>query len=423
MTRKIPRDALPDSTLAFAMRGYTFISQRCRRYRSDLFQTRLLFQKTICMLGEEAATIFYDNDRFERKGAAPPRLQATLVGRGGVQGLDGETHRRRKEMFMSLMTPGGIERLAEMSAAQWRAYGAKWQRMREVVLLHEAREILCRAVCAWAGVPLDEAEVKRRTGELAAMIDAAGGLGLRYWRGRQARKRAEKWIGALVEDVRNQKRATDEGSALHVIAWHRTSDGELLDIHTAAVEVLNVLRPTVAIARFIVFGALALHQHPQCREKIRAVKDDYLQLFVQEVRRFYPFFPAVAARVRTDFEWKGYAFPKGVHAILDLYGTDHDARIWERPEEFRPERFREWNGSAFNFIPQGGGDHFAGHRCAGEWITIELMKGALQFLSRSIEYDVPKQDLRVSLSRMPTMPKSEFVMTKVRDAMKTMRNE
>ncbi len=103
-----------------------------------------------------------------------------------------------------------------------------------------------------------------------------------------------------------------------------------------------------------------------------------------------------------------------MHAILDLYGTNHDPRLWERPEEFRPERFRQWNGSAFNFIPQGGGDHHSGHRCPGEWITIELMKVAIEFLSRWMKYEVPEQDLRVSLSRMPTMPTSQFLITHVK---------
>src|SRR3546814_10555834 len=59
---------------------------------------------------------------------------------------------------------------------------------------------------------------------------------------------------------------------------------------------------------------------------------------------------------------------------LDLHGTNRDRRSWDAPEEFRPERFRRWDGSPFNFIPQGGGSHDLNHRCPGEWITIELMK-------------------------------------------------
>lgn len=117
--------------------------------------------------------------------------------------------------------------------------------------------------------------------------------------------------------------------------------------------------------------------------------------------------------MRGDFEWKGYRFPKGRRVILDLYGTNHDARAWDSPEEFRPERFREWDGSPFDFIPQGGGDHKVNHRSPGEWIAIELMKQASQVLSRRIEYDVPEQDLGLDYSRLPALPHSRFIISKV----------
>ncbi len=83
---------------------------------------------------------------------------------------------------------------------------------------------------------------------------------------------------------------------------------------------------------------------------------------------------------------------------------------------FRPERFRRWGGSAFNFIPQGGGDHYNNHRCAGEWITIELMERAVHLLTESMHYEVPEQDLRIDLSRMPAIPESRFVIGDVRKA-------
>lgn len=57
---QIPRDRSPDSTLALALDPYGFISKRCRQHRSDLFQTRLLLQPTICMSGPGAAELFYD---------------------------------------------------------------------------------------------------------------------------------------------------------------------------------------------------------------------------------------------------------------------------------------------------------------------------------------------------------------------------
>jgi fatty-acid peroxygenase len=182
----------------------------------------------------------------------------------------------------------------------------------------------------------------------------------------------------------------------------------------AAVELLNVLRPTVAVARFVTFAALALHEHPRSKQKLRS--DDYLEHFVQEVRRYYAFFPFIGGHVREPFDWRGHRFTEGTWVLLDLYGTDHDERVWENPEAFRPERFaKRGEPDAFDFIPQGGGDHFAGHRCAGEWVTIALMKAAVRLLTESMQYDVPaQQDLAVPLTRMPTLPKSGFAMRDVR---------
>lgn len=410
----IPQDKTLDSTLALLRDGYTFIRKRCQRYQSDIFQTRLMGQKTICMHGEEAAKIFYDGERFMRNGAVPKRVQKSLFGKNAVQTMDDAAHRHRKAAFMSLMTPKSIQQLMDLMANQWRAYIEKWENMDRLILYEEVQELLCRAACGWAGVPLEESEVRQRANDFGAMVDAFGAAGPRHWRGRMARGRSEKWIGQMIEKVRREDLQVPEDTAAYTMAWHRDLNGEFLDPKMAAVELINVIRPTVAIARYITFAALAMHQYPECRQKLKAGEDNYDELFVQEVRRFYPFAPFLGAIVRKDFNWQDYQFRKGTLVLLDVYGTLHDSRLWERPDAFSPERFREWKGSQFDLIPQGGGDHNSGHRCAGEWITIETMKQALTFLANHMEYEVPDQDLRFSLSSMPTMPKSGFEISQVR---------
>lgn len=410
---KIPSDQGIDNMLSLVFEGYRFISSRCERYQSDIFQTRLLFEKTICFRGEAAAKVFYDTEKFSRQNAAPKRIQKTLLGEGGVQGLDGETHQRRKQTFMSLMTPEHMAQLTELTRQQWQQAAKKWEQHDQVALLYAAQEVLCRAVCAWAGVPLPESEVNQRTRDLAAMIDGSGGIGPRYWRARWGREQSEKWIETILDKIRAHELEIPENSAAYAFAWYRDLNGKLLDRYVAAVEILNVVRPTVAIARYVTFAALALHEHPDCKQNLKD-ETDYAGLFTQEVRRFYPFFPFAVARAYQSFEWQEYHFPEGVKVLLDLYGTNHDPQLWENPEEFRPERFRQRNENSFNFIPQGGGDHYVNHRCAGEWITIRLMEMTLDFLVNSIKYDVPQQNLAVSLSRIPTMPKSGFLISNVR---------
>ncbi|TFW19066.1 hypothetical protein E4L96_12415 [Massilia arenosa] len=116
-----------DDSAALLLEGYEFGRNRFRQLRSDIFATRLMAQPAIVMMGEEAAWLFCDNRRFVRHGALPHRVVATLVGRGGVQGLDDEMHAKRKQLMLTwLMAPDRIEALAvgfrrrlHESAAAW----------------------------------------------------------------------------------------------------------------------------------------------------------------------------------------------------------------------------------------------------------------------------------------------------------------
>jgi len=413
---QLPRDSAPDSTLALLSEGYAFIPNRCRRYGTDIFETRLMLRKAVCMQGEEAARVFYAPGRFTRRGALPASVLRLLQDKGSVATLDGEAHQARKRMFMALMTPESIARLADAMADEWQMCFPRWEGMERVVLHDEVRAILCRAVCRWAGIPLPDAEVAQRTRELGAMIDNAGKIGPRNCHATLLRRRTERWLRRVVRALRHGRLNAPDGSALQLFARQPDPRGGLLRTAVVAVELLNLLRPTVAVARFVTFAALALHEHPEWRRRLLDGEAEELECFVQEVRRFYPFFPLVAGRALEGFEWRGHRFARGDWVLLDLYGTGHDSRIWKEPETFRPDRFRAWDHSAFGLIPQGGGDHHLNHRCAGEWVTIELMKRAVRLLTAGMRYEVPEQDLRIDLSRMPTLPRSGFVISRIRRA-------
>jgi fatty-acid peroxygenase len=413
------RPSRRDDTITLLRHGYPFISERAHRLGADVFETRILLRPTICMFGSAAARVFYDDERFIRRGAMPMRVQKTLLGQGGVQGLDGAQHGIRKGMLLSFLHPNGGRELGQQFADDLRSEVARWNRDGgRVVLIDAVAVVLMRSVCAWAGVPLAPEDERRRTNEMLAMIDAPAAVGPRHWRGRRARRKANAWAADLVRRYRAEDHEPPAGTPLAVIAGHRDSDNRLLDPEVAGVELLNVLRPTVAVNRFVAFAALALHDHPAWVERLRDSSPDMqqqdLEAFVLEVRRFYPFFPAAAARVRHDFEWKGITFSRGQSVLLDLYGTNHDPRIWERPGEFRPERFSTGEPDAYELVPQGAGEHGTGHRCAGEWATIEILKAAVLCLVRDMDYDVPAQDLSIPLSRMPTAPRSGFVIGDVR---------
>jgi fatty-acid peroxygenase len=414
---RMPRELLPDSTLPMLLAPYRFVARRARAHGSDAFAARLLLQRTICLTGEQAARAFYDEQRVLRAGAAPRRVQRTLFGRGGVQGLDGPVHRHRKAMFLSLMDEASLQRLERIAHEEWTAASATWVGTHEVALADGTRTLLTRVACRWAGVPLPEAEVRLRTRQLTLLFDGAGAVGPRHWLSRLARSTADAWAADLVRAVHAGNRVPEPGTALAVIAGHRELDGTRLAPEVAAVELLNVLRPIVAVSVFVQHLALALATHPAWRERLQGAGAATELRFVEEVRRHAPFFPAVVGRVRDDFIWAGMRFPRGRRLLLDLYGTNHDPRLWPAPLEFDPDRNRPDERGPFAFVPQGGGDPATGHRCPGEPATVVLMRVALEFLARRLHYEVAQPSLAVRMRRLPAQPGDGFVMRGVRPAL------
>lgn len=412
----IPRDSLLDSTLALLADPYGFIAKRCRRFHSDLFEARILFRKTICMSGRPAAELFYDTEHFERSGAAPEPLRATLFGKGAVQGLDGAEHLQRKALFLQILSAQAVERLAERTHRLWREAAAQWPVGRDVRLYDEAQRVLTQAVCQWAGVPLAPNDVALRRDQLVPLFDSAARGPVRHFRARRARHQAERWLCTVIEAVRARRLVPPAGSPLQLVAWHRDAGGNLLAPRVAAVELLNVLRPTVAVSVYIVWAAHALENQRGAREALLRGDDRSLMCFLQEVRRHYPFFPAVVARVKHDFVWNGFRFRKGRRAMLDLHGTNHDPRSWASPEQFRPERFDQaarHRPGPFDFVPQGGANAQAHHRCPGEAVALALMAAAVDVLLHHVDYMLPPQDLRIDAQRLPALPRSGLVISRV----------
>lgn len=405
--------SLLDRTPAFVAQGYEFIGRLCDRRGADVAQTRLLLRRTVVMRGAAAARLFYDDRLFRRSGAMPRRVQATLLGRGGVQGLDGARHRARKGLFLELLGPQERAEILSLFLSHWRSRLPRWEAAGEVVLMAEMGEVLCAAISDWAGLPVSGRALTRRTRELEALIDSAARVGPRHWRGVLARRRAERRLGELIDRVREDG-FPGSSAVLERLATHRDDpDGGPLPARVAAVELLNLLRPTVAIERYIVFAALALHENPGWRDRLRGATDAERERFVQEVRRRYPFFPAVAAVTDAPVTVEGADIPHHCRVLLDLYGTDQDPRAFPEPERFDPDRFRHPPGE-FAFIPQGGGDPELGHRCPGEPLTLDVLKAAVGVLVDEVDYEVPPQDLTVSTRRVPTGPASGLVLRRVR---------
>jgi fatty-acid peroxygenase len=223
------------------------------------------------------------------------------------------------------------------------------------------------------------------------------------------RRRRERQVRAVVRRIRAGALALPADAPVRIVAEHRSLDGAPLDVASAAVEIINLTRPIVAIAHFVALAAVALDRHPEWRARL-AGDDGWLEPFAEEVRRLYPFFPLIGGRARTAFEWQGETVAAGTWMLLDLYGTNHDPATFAEPFTFSPERRLSWRDQSFDFVPQGGGRAEETHRCPGERFTVETMALVLGFLLRETGCRLRGPE-RVPLDRFPALRTGDVRLT------------
>jgi fatty-acid peroxygenase len=398
---------LMDQTLPLATDAYLYLSRRRRRTGKDTLKLRLMGREAMCLVGREGARFFYDGENFDRRGVVPPHVQKTLFGDTAVHLLDGPAHRHRKAMFVTALDPTARAALAQSVRTSWAQRVPQW-RGHDVVLFDAAAEALCAGVHDWCGMPLEEHEVPGVASDLVAMVDGFASAGPRYFRGRRARTRQEHRVARYVADVRAGRQDPQPGTPLAQVAFHRDHRGKLLDEHTAAVELLNLLRPTVAITWFVAYSAHALHHYPRERSLV-SDGGDRARAFAHEVRRFYPFAPFLGARAVRDLNFDGVALRSGELALLDIFGHNHHPAVWPDPWQFSSDRHLDRAPDEYDLIPQGGGDVRTGHRCPGEPATIDLLAELVEELAQ-MPWSVPEQDLRVTRHRVPARVCSGMIL-------------
>lgn len=398
--------------------SYTLLQKMRDEVDAPVVKGEAFTKEIIAIYGKEAAKKFYDPKNFKREGAMPEVVLNTLFGQDGVQTLDGEEHRHRKNIFMDLMTPDRMDDYHKILDKKMTAAFDAEQGTFELFGL--TRKILFEAITEWAGINLDDLtdeEINDLSKYQISMISSSFTSPVDHIKGVNDRKKSEKWARKLIKEARENPIPGKEDVALYAFAEATDLDGELLSEKVAAVELLNIIRPTLALT---VWAALMGHALFSRKDIYSDLKDDFDRLqdsFIQEMRRYYPFFPMLPAVSLREVEIDGYTIPEDSWVVLDLYGTDHDSRHIEKPEEFKVDRYVE-NAEDISYeeeyemIAQGGGDFRSMHRCAGEWITLHTLRVLSDHLVNKYEFSVPEQDFEVAMDQFPTYPRDGVLLFK-----------
>lgn len=163
----------------------------------------------------------------------------------------------------------------------------------------------------------------------------------------------------------------------------------IMDVFSAGVD---------AVSASLCWALVYLTSHPHVQTKLHRELDDvigrnshsclsdrsrlpYLEAVMHETLRIAPPFPlSIPHKAITSSKINGFTIPKDSSVIFNFWSIHRDAREWELPDEFRPERFLDAEGklislSSKSYLPFGCGPR----ACLGQSLA---MSGLFLFLSR-----------------------------------------
>ncbi|KAL9665157.1 hypothetical protein QQ045_020590 [Rhodiola kirilowii] len=135
-------------------------------------------------------------------------------------------------------------------------------------------------------------------------------------------------------------------------------------------------------------------------EEIHLPKLHYLSAVVKETHRLHPAIPLLVPRCPSETtDIGGYTIPKGTRIFINVWSIHRDDQLWDRPLEFRPERFLDsagkWDyaGNDFRYLPFGSGRRV----CAGLSLAKRMQMYVLASFLHCFKWQVLKgEDIDVS---------------------------
>jgi cytochrome P450 family 135 len=197
------------------------------------------------------------------------------------------------------------------------------------------------------------------------------------------RRRAERDLGERGDILSLLLQARDEeGVAM--------TDAELRD---ELVTLLLAGHETTATS--VAWAIERLVRHPEKLARLTAEieageSEEYMQAVIHETLRVRPVVPLVVRNLREPLRVGEHELPRGTRVAPSIYLTNRDPRVYEAPEEFRPERFLGSQPETFSWIPFGGGIR----RCIGASFALLEMKLMLRTILSELEPTLPREPSR-----------------------------
>jgi len=318
------------------------------------------------------------NDEFE-KGPVLKVFSRPLLG-DGLLNSEGEQHLQRRRLVAPAFAHQRVSKYAEVMYRHSEAAQAAWRDGESI----DMAQAMMRLTLGIVGRTLFDVDLLDRADTLGRDITT-----LQAWVVRQMRvpfkiprfpapagalKRLNETIYALIRDRRAS--GVDKGDLLSMLLLsqdeetgrHLTDD----QVRDEAMTLFVAGHETTAQA--MAWSWYLLAQHPEQFARLRSEGMPFALQVMKEAMRLYPPAFVMARSALQDTSIGGFPVRKGELILMSQWLLHHDARLFNDPLRFDPDRFlpdREAALPRFAYFPFGGGRRI----CIGNQFA--LMEGQI----------------------------------------------
>jgi cytochrome P450 len=386
-------------TLAWAV-APTWVMDRCRRRFGETFTLTFAPSglKLVLVSDPEAVkTVFTAPPEIAPSGAGNSPV-APVMGPSSVITLTGPEHLRQRKLLLPPFHGERMREYEDVIVEATRRDMASWPVGKPMPLLEHTRaitlEVILRAVF---GVEAERMEELRAAigGLLAPMHPLAMVL---YALRRPNLERPTGAIGRALDRLdtvifqelarrRVQEDLAERTDILSLLLRARDEDGRSMtdgELRDELVTLLLAGHETTATS--VAWAIERLARHPEALARLQAEidaggEDGYMQAVVHETLRVRPVVPLVVRLLQEPLQVGDHELPPGTRVAPSIHLTNRNPGVYERPEQFLPERFLGRTPDTFAWIPFGGGIR----RCIGASFALLEMRLMLRTMLGALE--------------------------------------
>ena len=370
--------------------------------------------------------------------ASAGNLLKTLLGDHSVLLLDGDRHRRQRQLLMPPFHGDRLRTYGELMVTAAEQVCGHWRSQQPFRVRPPMQAITLRVIlkavfgvsegerfdqfCRFTSALLDTLSGPLRASLIFFPILRQDWGSWTPWGQFLAHKRrVDALIYAEIQDRRmalaQQQPLGDDILSLLMTARDQAGQGMSdVELHDELMTLLLAGHETTASA--LSWALYWTHSTPGVEEKLRrelasvsqpsaVVKLPYLTAVCQEALRLYPVALTTGVRVlRSPLTLGGYDLAAGSVLFPSIYLVHQNPEIYPEPQRFRPERFLEGAFSATEYLPFGGGHRY----CIGAAMAMMEMKIVLATVLRRWQLRGPDKPIRPVRRGLTLAPPTHLAM-------------